>query len=511
MARLFDRLLADGSAPLTGYDLMRMAEVDHPVEHRRAIRDVLVRKGSMEPTSEQVDQDVTRSRNAQRSHRSTDSAEAGWPILAKAQVIIGDEVGHYLNSFPDGIQLSTLLLTPVVPPFGHVFVDFRRVPNPYNLEEFGVLLSTVEHGSDERTEAGAIRWTIYASLYGSWDGRTQVGPIVSAQAPLDSAGNLVRVATDQLDLHDDVKDRLPNGLPLVSAVIGGDLHFEAQLVDQFHQELLRNTTNMLYMALLTVSFTHVKNVNVVQVDPDPKQSRAFHRRHGRPLNRHYVLDIGGTRNAIAEEVRRSGGIERAWHRCRGHFATYTSERPLFGRQVGTFWVPAHVRGTRNVGTIEKDYRPIVGNEFGFGRAWRDDDPDAAPSAYESGSNPDLAGRGWRAHADTVNRLAAHLVGLGVRPVRAGPEGPQFDCAWARPGRGWAVAEVKSITDANEADQIRRGIGQVIDYRHALAEITGDEVTAVLVVEAPPSQRWVEVCVQADIVLTWPTDFDRLPS
>jgi len=40
---------------------------------------------------------------------------------------------------------------------------------------------------------------------------------------------------------------------------------------------------------------------------------------------------------------------------RGHFATYTQERPLFGRYAGTVFIPAHVRGTPEAGIVIKDY------------------------------------------------------------------------------------------------------------------------------------------------------------
>jgi len=512
MARFYDRLVADGSHPVSAYDLMRMAESNHPdghIETRRASAlDLLARSDIHDSTEEQIERAMQAIRQRQREHRSTDSAASGWTTLAKAQVIIGDEVGHYLNSFPDGIQLSTLLLTPVVPPFGHVFVDFRRVDNPYSFDEFGFLLSTVDHGDDP---PGGERWTIYASLYGSWDGRGQVGPIITAKVPLDTDGNLIRIPAEQVSAAPDLLERLANGVPMVSVHMGGDLHFESQLVGPFRNELMIQTTNMLYMALLTISFTHVKNVNVVEIDPDPKRSRAFRRRHGRGLHRHYVLDIGGTRNAIDEATRQTGSLVRAWHRCRGHFATYTSERPLFGRHTGTFWIPTHVRGNMLAGVVEKDYRTLTGAVGGVGSEWVDDDPDAAPSAHEGGSNPDLAGRGWRAHSATVNRLAAHLVAVGRSPRRPAPSGPQFDCAWSRTNdAGWAVAEVKSITDGNAAEQIRRGIGQ-LDYRHALAEVSGEHMTAVLVVERAPAERWVEVCAAADIVLVWPDNFDKLPT
>jgi hypothetical protein len=47
--------------------------------------------------------------------------------------------------------------------------------------------------------------------------------------------------------------------------------------------------------------------------------------------------------------------ERALHICRGHFATYSEDRKLFGKYTGTFWIPAHVRGTAEVGLVGKDY------------------------------------------------------------------------------------------------------------------------------------------------------------
>lgn len=41
--------------------------------------------------------------------------------------------------------------------------------------------------------------------------------------------------------------------------------------------------------------------------------------------------------------------------CRGHFSTYTEDRPLFGKVSGTFWVPSHVRGSAKQGVVVSDY------------------------------------------------------------------------------------------------------------------------------------------------------------
>lgn len=46
------------------------------------------------------------------------------------------------------------------------------------------------------------------------------------------------------------------------------------------------------------------------------------------------------------------------HSVRGHFKTYTPERPLFGTVVGRFWWPAHARGNAENGEVRKSYRVI---------------------------------------------------------------------------------------------------------------------------------------------------------
>ena len=47
-----------------------------------------------------------------------------------------------------------------------------------------------------------------------------------------------------------------------------------------------------------------------------------------------------------------------YHAVRAHYATYTKERPLFGKYVGRFYVPAHFRGKPENGFVTKDYKII---------------------------------------------------------------------------------------------------------------------------------------------------------
>lgn len=46
----------------------------------------------------------------------------------------------------------------------------------------------------------------------------------------------------------------------------------------------------------------------------------------------------------------------ALHRVRGHFKTFTADRPLMGQHVGTYWWGWQVRGNADNGVVVSDYR-----------------------------------------------------------------------------------------------------------------------------------------------------------
>lgn len=108
-------------------------------------------------------------------------------------------------------------------------------------------------------------------------------------------------------------------------------------------------------SFLALSFLNCRNSDVDETTP----ARAFRRqmeRSNQPLARYYVLSIPAIRKATSERMSITGeSLQRALHFCRGHFATYTDEHPLFGKHVGRFWKPAHVRGQSSSGVVVKDY------------------------------------------------------------------------------------------------------------------------------------------------------------
>jgi hypothetical protein len=123
----------------------------------------------------------------------------------------------------------------------------------------------------------------------------------------------------------------------------------------------------------------------------------------------------------------------------------------------------------------------------------------------------LLDKGRAAHESTVAALIAHLSGQALKARTHAPGAPEFDAGWSN-GRDVFVAEVKSLTGAREDQQIRLGIGQVLDYTYQLRSAhPGRRIRPVLVLEKRPTdaRRWTALSRGIDIRLTWAPQFTGL--
>jgi hypothetical protein len=108
--------------------------------------------------------------------------------------------------------------------------------------------------------------------------------------------------------------------------------------------------------LMAHSLLGCKNVDTEDHRPDARLSKANVKRRGEPLVKFKTLTIrpmGGSRET-GRRVELGGG-QSSLHLVRGHFKTFSQERPLFGSIVGTYWWSPNVRGNAEVGTVVKDY------------------------------------------------------------------------------------------------------------------------------------------------------------
>lgn len=110
------------------------------------------------------------------------------------------------------------------------------------------------------------------------------------------------------------------------------------------------------VALMTFALMHCKNIALNEVKPKDKQSHIFNKQYGKPLVSYWTLMIQSTLKANKDNVAAPYQGLMPLHLRRGHFATYTDDKPLFGKYVGTFWKEATMVGELSNGVVIKDYK-----------------------------------------------------------------------------------------------------------------------------------------------------------
>lgn len=127
-------------------------------------------------------------------------------------------------------------------------------------------------------------------------------------------------------------------------------------IDWCNAQVHRILGGHLYIAYLAMSLMDCKNVELRERSEDGPSAKWL-RRQKLPAIRYRVLDIEPMRKVLRTEGdMETNGLKKALHICRGHFSTYTEEKPLFGKYVGRYWVPSHTRGSLEHGAVVKDYR-----------------------------------------------------------------------------------------------------------------------------------------------------------
>ena len=120
---------------------------------------------------------------------------------------------------------------------------------------------------------------------------------------------------------------------------------------------------------------------------------------------------------------------------------------------------------------------------------------------------DLTGldAGTAAHEQTVRALIKHLAAYGITLRGPSAGAPSIDGGWVEHGVRY-IAEVKSLSGANPSQQLRLGLGQVLDYHDQLG--APDDVVPVLVLEQrpPDSARWVKLGRRHGVTVTWAPSF-----
>lgn len=143
-------------------------------------------------------------------------------------------------------------------------------------------------------------------------------------------------------------------------------------------------------------------------------------------------------------------------------------------------------------------RPFVSKEGGV------DAPDAVLV-----SSWDAMDKATRAHAELESGLAEFVEAAGHQARSPASGEPQYDVGW-RPAGHFVVAEVKSVTPVNHRQQVRLGLGQVIEYREQFRSVGEVGCRAVLAIAAVPDDLDRAMCASVDVTITH-RPFDELPA
>ncbi|MFC0003624.1 hypothetical protein [Micromonospora siamensis] len=144
-----------------------------------------------------------------------------------------------------------------------------------------------------------------------------------------------------------------------------------------------------------------------------------------------------------------------------------------------------------------DVDPLPGGGVGFDRPYTGATVTADLPAQRS-FDVDAYRAGVDEHDRLCRSLIAHLAGSGIA-VGSGLAGVNVDLAWRDVDGHQFIAEVKSVAVGNEVEQLRLGLGQVLEYRHRLAA-RGVAATAVLLVSRCTDPVWRAICAGSGVLL-----------
>lgn len=110
---------------------------------------------------------------------------------------------------------------------------------------------------------------------------------------------------------------------------------------------------MVKVALSAVALMNCKNVALMSHERATKPSKKS-RRVKQPKLSFNTIKLPGVTYSSNGSAEMSKG-DMAHHLVRGHFKTYTAERPLLGKATGTYWWAPQARGKKANGIVVKDY------------------------------------------------------------------------------------------------------------------------------------------------------------
>lgn len=229
----------------------------------------------------------------------------------------------------DDRAVSAVLECPVRLPFPAVFMEFDE-PSTQNGEIFGPRVGFLVLDDDD----GFVRFVNYVTV----NGNAKVVPI----------GLTIKLRDD------GVVDR-DSGMNVED--IGVDAETDPR-PDEELQRIAGTVSQLMFTPLIALSLLNCRNVRSEPLGTIKMRRSGREKRQGlRPFEVRYntIILPGGGSQRVGEGA---SAHHRATslHRVRGHTKTFTAERPLMGKHVGTYWWGWQLRGSPELGIVDSSYR-----------------------------------------------------------------------------------------------------------------------------------------------------------
>lgn len=126
---------------------------------------------------------------------------------------------------------------------------------------------------------------------------------------------------------------------------------KTEIIKDFQQEL--SALNAVLMLL------SCQNISYETIEPPAKLNKKRRKKGKEEMVKYHVLNL----HPLSSKTISKSGVQteetKRVHLCRGHFKTFTEDKPLFGRFTGRYWWQPQVRGDKEKGIVNKDYKVEV--------------------------------------------------------------------------------------------------------------------------------------------------------
>lgn len=258
--------------------------------------------------------------------------------LAKSTVVKADNVLTYLEETGKPADMEMVRNLPhVIPPLGDMLVEF-------NIPRVGAI-GWLLHAFDLKKESpkaeftvSEARWMIRAYFFVEFAPHR---PQMDASYYVNEDGSLHRITDGENAVEYYMR-------PTVGSI------YKKAWDDEPYGQWMYAPVMSLNVALWTICFMHAKNAIIEAVDAPEKLSKRAVKDYGVPIMRYHVLKIRPMGRVSKDD---KGGTHKAHalHIRRGHFKTFTVDKPLFGSHIGTYWWQQAIVGNEKEGVVLKDY------------------------------------------------------------------------------------------------------------------------------------------------------------